>query len=212
MGGEGEQKDTEEEALYGREYLDWKRQTLGAQVSHHTTCAYDTKHDNDSDDEEGEGEDHQCGNEEVEYKLEMARGYVKKGEEARGPCLGLIVEGGYMFTLDPDMSSFPLVTWHCPKYRDDGCPASFVTRITNPVGVKAQLDSPASHIAIAQSLAASHVIENLENIERHANHRPGYYKDNVSPLIHGLFSREVREAVGNFLSDLISHIAPCVNS
>ena len=35
----------------------------------------------------------------------------------------------------------------------------------------------------------SHVIENLENIERHANHRPGYYKDNVSPLIHGLFSR-----------------------
>ena len=26
------------------------------------------------------------------------------------------------------------------------------------------------------------------------------------------FCREVREAVGNFLSDLISHIAPCVNS
>ena len=35
----------------------------------------------------------------------------------------------------------------------------------------------------------SHVMENLENIESHANHRPGYYKDNISPLIHGLFSR-----------------------
>jgi len=211
MGGDGDQK-SEEEALYGREYLDWKRQTLGAQVSHHTTCAYDTKHDNDSDDEDGDFEGQQFGNEEVEYKLEMAHGYVKKGEEPRGPCLGLIVEGGYMFTLDPDMASFPLVTWHCPKYRDDGCPASFVTRITNPSSVRAQLKSPASHLAIAQSLAASHVMENLENIESHANHRPGYYKDNISPLIHGLFSREVRDAVGNLLSDLISHIAPCMNS
>ena len=34
----------------------------------------------------------------------------------RGKCLGLIVEGGYMFLLDPDMSHFPLLTWHCPKY------------------------------------------------------------------------------------------------
>ena len=35
----------------------------------------------------------------------------------------------------------------------------------------------------------SHVMENLEEIERHKNHRPGYYKDNVSLLIHGLFSK-----------------------
>ena len=35
----------------------------------------------------------------------------------RDPCLGLIMEGGYMFLLDPDMSSFPLVTWRCPKFR-----------------------------------------------------------------------------------------------
>ena len=128
-------------------------------MSHHTTCAYDTKHvreksneclkraalislinifsyretshisislkfvqDNDSDDEDGEDEGQQYGNEEVtfsilllilrnycpniifaievhvmflifsylkkntlkvEYKLEMAHGYVKKGEEPR---------------------------------------------------------------------------------------------------------------------------------
>ena len=26
------------------------------------------------------------------------------------------------------MSDFPCVTWHCPKYKVDGCPASFVTR------------------------------------------------------------------------------------
>ena len=37
----------------------------------------------------------------------------------RGKCLGLIVEGGYMFLLDPDMSHFPLLTWHCPKYKGD---------------------------------------------------------------------------------------------
>ena len=35
----------------------------------------------------------------------------------RGPCLGMVVDGGYMFLMDPDMSSFPCVTWHCPKYR-----------------------------------------------------------------------------------------------
>ena len=46
----------------------------------------------------------------------------------RGRCLGMIVEGGYMFMMDPDMSDFPCVTWHCPKYKVDGCPASFVTR------------------------------------------------------------------------------------
>ena len=40
----------------------------------------------------------------------------------------MIVEGGYMFMMDPDMSDFPCVTWHCPKYKVDGCPASFVTR------------------------------------------------------------------------------------
>ena len=48
-----------------------------------------------------------------------------------GQCLGMVVEGGYMFMMDPDMSSFPRITWHCPKYKTDGCPASFVTRITN---------------------------------------------------------------------------------
>ena len=46
----------------------------------------------------------------------------------RGRCLGMIVEGGYMFKMDPDLSNFPCVTWHCPKYKVDGCPASFVTR------------------------------------------------------------------------------------
>ena len=40
----------------------------------------------------------------------------------------MIVEGGYMFKMDPDLSNFPCVTWHCPKYKVDGCPASFVTR------------------------------------------------------------------------------------
>ena len=29
----------------------------------------------------------------------------------------MVVDNGYMFLLDPDMSSFPCVTWHCPKYR-----------------------------------------------------------------------------------------------
>ena len=33
------------------------------------------------------------------------------------------------------------------------------------------------------------VMENLEKIELHRNHRPGHYKENVSPLIHGLFSK-----------------------
>ena len=46
-----------------------------------------------------------------------------------GQCLGMIVEGGYMFLMDPDMSNFPCVTWHCPKYKVDGCPASFVTKV-----------------------------------------------------------------------------------
>ena len=36
---------------------------------------------------------------------------------SRGSCVGLIVEGGYMFQMDPDMSSFPVITWHCPKLR-----------------------------------------------------------------------------------------------
>ena len=35
----------------------------------------------------------------------------------RGSCHGMVVDGGYMFLMDPDMSTFPRVTWHCPKYR-----------------------------------------------------------------------------------------------
>ena len=35
----------------------------------------------------------------------------------RGNCVGLVVENGYMFEMDPDMSSFPVITWHCPKLR-----------------------------------------------------------------------------------------------
>ena len=31
--------------------------------------------------------------------------------------MGLVVENGYMFEMDPDMSSFPVITWHCPKLR-----------------------------------------------------------------------------------------------
>ena len=49
-----------------------------------------------------------------------------------GQCLGMIVEGGYMFLMDPDMSNFPCVTWHCPKYKVDGCPASLVTKVVVP--------------------------------------------------------------------------------
>ena len=44
----------------------------------------------------------------------------------------MIVEGGYMFLMDPDMSNFPCITWHCPKYKVDGCPASFVTKVVVP--------------------------------------------------------------------------------
>ena len=106
--------------------------------------------DSDEDDEEEEGE--QVGSQncdEEEYQLELAHGFVKKGEKPtwdnweivliknqfpRGRCLGMIVEGGYMFLMDPDMSNFPCVTWHCPKYKVDGCPASFVTRFESSFG------------------------------------------------------------------------------
>ena len=44
----------------------------------------------------------------------------------------MLVEGGYMFVMDPDMSNFPCITWHCPKYKVDGCPASFVTKVIVP--------------------------------------------------------------------------------
>ena len=60
-------------------------------------------------------------------------------------------------------------------HRDDGCPASFVTRITNPVGAKAQLSSPASHIAVAQSLAARllcHHRHVLQQQEQQHNFQP----------------------------------------
>ena len=40
-----------------------------------------------------------------------------------------------------------------------------------------------------QLFIPSHVMENQEMIELHRNHRPGHYKENVSPLIHGLFSK-----------------------
>ena len=40
-----------------------------------------------------------------------------------------------------------------------------------------------------QLFIPSHVMENQERIELHRNHRPGHYKENVSPLIHGLFSK-----------------------
>merc|ERR1712080_334802 len=163
------------------------------------------KHDNDSDDED-EGK-RIYDEEDAEYRLEQAHGYVKKGEKPKGKCLGLIVDGGYMFLLDKDMSSFPLVTWHCPKYKEQGCPASFVTRITNTESVRDSLVSP-TNLAIAQSLDASHVMENQDKIENHANHRPGHYKENISPLIHGLFSREVREA---FVKYLRERLASCRN-
>ena len=73
-----------------------------------------------------------------------------------------------MFLLDPDMSNFPLVTWHCPKYRYryrvdmssynpkyrvDKCPASFITRITNHEQVGAALSSY-SPLKVATSLQA----------------------------------------------------------
>jgi len=200
-----EEEEGEEEALYGRDYLDWKRQTLGAQVSHHTSCKYDTKHDNDSESLASE-----CciGEEYGEYSIHLARPYTGPAKHTSTRCLGMVVDGGYMFLLDPDMSNFPLITWHCPKYRIDGCPASFVTRITNPETVRTSLPSPSTG-AVARSMAACHIMDDIENIERHENHRPGHYKENISPLIYGLFSREVREALGNYLCDLLSHLSSC---
>jgi len=198
-----EMVECEDEELYGKEYLQWKKKTLGNQVSDHKyTCDFSKKQgiDSDEDDEEGEGEEGGGQNcDEEEYHLELAHGYVKKGEKPKGRCLGMIVEGGYMFLMDPDMSNFPCITWHCPKYRADGCPASFVTKVTNPESVKATLYLSDLH-QVATSRVASHVMDNLDRIEMHANHRPGYYREQVNPLIHGLFSREVREALGDIVS------------
>lgn len=214
MGLDGhDQEATDDEALYGREYLDWKKQTLGAQASHHLNCNYDTTHttthDNNSDDDEDKEEwieEEHCANVEEFYKLEMAFGYVKKGSKSKGKFKGLVVEGGYMFVLDPDMSLFPLVTWHCPKYKEQGCPASFTTRVTNPETVRTGLQGRTGNIQVARANNASHVMENLECIEDHANHRPGHYKDNISPLIHGLFSRQCREASSSYICHLLNRI------
>jgi len=193
--------ECEDESLYGAEYLRWKKQTLSGQVSdQRIICDYSKTKENDSDDEDNEDEEME---EEEEYRLELAHGYVKKGELPKGRCLGMIVDSGYMFLLDKDMSSFPRVTWHCPKYKDDGCPASFQTRITNPETVRTNLSHP-SDLEVARSLLASHRMDNLESIENHRNHRPGHYKDNISPLIYGLFSREFREAVIQFLRNLMT--------
>ena len=63
-----------------------------------------------------------------EKHLQQVFTVIKIISLCRGRCLGMIVEGGYMFKMDPDLSNFPCVTWHCPKYKVDGCPASFVTR------------------------------------------------------------------------------------
>jgi len=205
-----EMVECEDEELYGKEYLQWKKKTLGNQVSDHKyTCDFSKKHgiDSDEDDEEEEGE--QVGSQncdEEEYQLELAHGFVKKGEKPTGRCLGMIVEGGYMFLMDPDMSNFPCVTWHCPKYKVDGCPASFVTRMTNVEAVRGSLEKPNDDFEVARSLEASHVMECQDKIEGHANHRPGHYKENVHPLIYGLFSREVRDALAKYLRSLL---VPC---
>jgi len=205
-----EMVECEDEELYGKEYLQWKKKTLGNQVSDHKyTCDFSKKHgiDSDEDDEEEEGE--QVGSQncdEEEYQLELAHGFVKKGEKPTGRCLGMIVEGGYMFLMDPDMSNFPCITWHCPKYKVDGCPASFVTRVTNVEAVRGSLEKPNDDFEVARSLEASHVMECQDKIEGHANHRPGHYKENVHPLIYGLFSREVRDALAKYLRSLL---VPC---
>ena len=66
-------------------------------------------------------------------------------------------------------------------------------------------------------------MECQDKIEGHANHRPGHYKENVHPLIYGLFSRcgsswcgeastqrffsrEVRDALAKYLRSLL---VPC---
>jgi len=205
-----EMVECEDEELYGKEYLQWKKKTLGNQVSDHKyTCDFSKKHgvDSDEDDDDGDGEDVGDQNcDEEEYQLELAHGYVKKGEKPKGRCLGMIVEGGYMFLMDPDMSNFPCITWHCPKYKVDGCPASFVTRVTNVEAVKGTLEKPNDLFEVARSLEASHVMECQEKIEGHANHRPGHYKENIHPLIYGLFSREVRDALAKYLRSLL---IPC---
>lgn len=206
-----EMAECEDEELYGKEYLQWKKQTLDKQVSDHKyRCDFSKNKqgiDSDDDDDEvkeEEGGDQNC--EEEEYQLELAHGYVKKGEKPKGRCLGMIVEGGYMFMMDPDMSDFPCVTWHCPKYKVDGCPASFVTRVTNVEAVKGTLQRPNDVLEVARSLEASHTMECQEKIENHANHRPGHYKENIHPLIYGLFSREVRDALAKYLRNLL---VPC---
>ena len=34
-----------------------------------------------------------------------------------------------------------------------------------------------------------HEMANQDEIENHKNHRPGYYKDNINPIIYGIFSK-----------------------
>ena len=59
------------------------------------------------------------------------------------------------------------------------------------------------------------MMEDLELMENHSGHRPGHYKENIHPIIYGLFSRspflltysrECREALAKYLRSLI---APC---
>ena len=90
-----------------------------------------------------------------------------------------------MFSLDKDMSSFPVVTWHCPKYKGDqpsstdlqikilgmGCPASFTTRIMNTDLVRKTPGTERDRLRVARSLSSVHGLENIENIECHRNHR-----------------------------------------
>jgi len=184
-----------EEFGVGVEYLLWKKWTLNSQTSHHRLVRdYSNPGPEDDDDDEEEEKRSSSQNElHDQYSIELWP------KVKAGTCVGgLVVEGGYMFKMDPDISSFPVITWHCPKLRDDGCPASLTTRITNVEIVRKSLKSTKSNLDVAKSLTASHVIENLDWIEAHANHRPGHYKDHISPLIFGLFSREMLQAVKNF--------------
>jgi len=182
-----------EEFGVGVEYLLWKKWTLKSQTSHHRLVR-DYSNPGPDDDEDDEEQNTSCSQNELldQYSIELWP------KSKAGTCVGLIVEGGYMFKMDPDISSFPVITWHCPKLRDDGCPASLMTRITNVESVRKSLKSSKSNLAVARSLAASHVVENLDWIEAHANHRPAHYKDHISPIIFGLFSREMLQAVKTF--------------
>ena len=101
---------------------------------------------------------------------------------------------------------------------------NFLTHEKDANKTKTILSKPWKWTCCPQSVFPSHVMECQDKIEGHANHRPGHYKENVHPLIYGLFSRwgsswcgggastqrffsrEVRDALAKYLRSLL---VPC---